>query len=113
MRVAARHPRFLVPLPGRGQFEWPTAQRVLHARELLEETDLSIEEVAHQCGFSTAALLRHHFQRTVGLSPNATAAPSPASPLIALDRPHWLAWLPGPDQQVFVVVADPDEHRLQ
>jgi AraC family transcriptional activator FtrA len=62
--------RRFVAETGTTPVRWLTAQRVLHARELLEETDLSIEEVAHRCGFSTAALLRHHFQRTVGLSPN-------------------------------------------
>ncbi|GAB3565042.1 helix-turn-helix domain-containing protein [Amycolatopsis endophytica] len=49
---------------------WLTTQRVLHARTLLEETTLSVEEIAHECGFSTGALLRHHFHRVVGVSPH-------------------------------------------
>ncbi|MEU4803396.1 helix-turn-helix domain-containing protein [Actinosynnema sp. NPDC023587] len=48
---------------------WLTTQRVLRARQLLEETRLSVESIAHQCGFGTAALLRHHFNAVVGLSP--------------------------------------------
>jgi AraC family transcriptional regulator, transcriptional activator FtrA len=49
---------------------WLTTQRVLRARQLLEETDLRVEEVAAHCGFGSAALLRHHFQRAVGVAPN-------------------------------------------
>ncbi|HEV7979649.1 GlxA family transcriptional regulator [Amycolatopsis sp.] len=49
---------------------WLSLQRVLHARHLLEETDLGVEEVARQCGFSTSALLRHHFHKIVGVPPN-------------------------------------------
>ncbi|MEV6520779.1 helix-turn-helix domain-containing protein [Longispora sp. NPDC051575] len=51
--------------PGR----WVALQRVLHARRLLEDTQLSVEEVAHACGFGTAALLRHHFHKLVGVAP--------------------------------------------
>ncbi|MFD0920314.1 GlxA family transcriptional regulator [Saccharopolyspora rosea] len=51
--------------PGR----WLTTQRVLHARRLLEDTRLGVDEIARECGFGTAALLRHHFRRVVGVSP--------------------------------------------
>ncbi|GIL38770.1 transcriptional regulator FtrA [Roseiterribacter gracilis] len=43
--------------------------RVERARELLESTALSIEEVATQSGFGAIATLRHHFQRRLGVSP--------------------------------------------
>ncbi len=49
--------------------EWLVRQRVLHALRLLEDTQLGIEEIARECGFSTAALLRHHFRRIVGVTP--------------------------------------------
>ncbi|NUT92845.1 MAG: helix-turn-helix domain-containing protein [Saccharothrix sp.] len=48
---------------------WLTTQRVLRARQLLEETSLGVEAIAHQCGFGTAALLRHHFNAVVGVAP--------------------------------------------
>ncbi len=48
---------------------WLTMQRVLHARRLLEETRLGVDEIARSCGFGTAALLRHHFRHSVGLTP--------------------------------------------
>lgn len=50
---------------------WINAQRVLRAQELLEESELSIEEVARASGFGQAVLLRHHFNRDVGISPAA------------------------------------------
>ena len=49
--------------------QWLTSQRVLRARHLLETTDLEVERVAHLSGFGTAAVLRHHFQRQLGVAP--------------------------------------------
>ncbi|MEV0436742.1 MULTISPECIES: helix-turn-helix domain-containing protein [Nocardia] len=49
--------------------KWLTTQRVLFAKHLLEATELPLERVADQCGFGSGALLRHHFQRQVGLAP--------------------------------------------
>ena len=51
--------------------KWLTSQRVLRARHLLEMTDLDIERIARESGFATAAVLRHHFQREIGLPPVA------------------------------------------
>lgn len=50
---------------------WINTQRVLRAQELLEESELTIEEVARAVGFGQAVLLRHHFNRDVGISPAA------------------------------------------
>jgi transcriptional regulator GlxA family with amidase domain len=49
--------------------KWLTMQRVLHAQRLLESTSLSVDEVAEQSGFGSAALLRHHFHKVVGVAP--------------------------------------------
>ena len=49
--------------------KWLTQQRVLRAQHLLEDTALSIEEIARSTGMGTGALLRHHFRRTVGVTP--------------------------------------------
>jgi transcriptional regulator GlxA family with amidase domain len=49
--------------------QWLTTQRILHARLLLETTSLPIDEVARQCGFGSATLLRHHFDAEVGVPP--------------------------------------------
>lgn len=50
---------------------WLTTQRVLRARQLLERTDRPIELVAHDVGFASATLLRHHFQERTGITPTA------------------------------------------
>lgn len=49
--------------------QWLVTQRVLHARRLLEDTALGIEQIARECGFGSAALLRHHFRNLVGVTP--------------------------------------------
>jgi len=51
--------------------DWITGQRVLLARQLLEETELGIEAVATRCGFGDAATLRHHFARRLGATPQS------------------------------------------
>jgi transcriptional regulator GlxA family with amidase domain len=50
---------------------WLTEQRILHAQRLLEETDQPVEAVAELAGFGSAAVLRHHFTRRVGTTPQA------------------------------------------
>jgi transcriptional regulator GlxA family with amidase domain len=51
--------------------QWLTGQRVERARRLLESTDLSIDRVAEQAGFGTAASLRQHLIAATGVSPHA------------------------------------------
>lgn len=53
---------------------WLTAQRVLAARRLLEETDLPVERVAERAGFGTAASLRLHLHAAIGVSPSSYRA---------------------------------------
>ncbi len=48
---------------------WITTQRVLRAEELLETTDRSIDWIAGEVGFGTAAMLRHHFTRARSVTP--------------------------------------------
>ncbi|OEV09415.1 AraC family transcriptional regulator [Streptomyces nanshensis] len=51
--------------------QWLTRQRVERARQLLEETELSVDVVAADAGFGTAASLRQHLHAAVGVSPSA------------------------------------------
>jgi len=53
---------------------WLTRQRVLHARRLLERTDLGVERIAEESGFGSAAVLRQNFARVLGTSPTAYRA---------------------------------------
>lgn len=48
---------------------WITSQRVLRAEELLETTDRSVDWIANEVGFGTAAMLRHHFTKARSVSP--------------------------------------------
>jgi transcriptional regulator GlxA family with amidase domain len=50
---------------------WLTQQRVQHAEHLLEQTDEPVERIAQLCGFGSATLLRHHFVRQRGTTPQA------------------------------------------
>ncbi|UJP40249.1 GlxA family transcriptional regulator [Cellulomonas palmilytica] len=49
---------------------WLTAARVDRARDLLERTTWSTDRIAHECGLGTAANMRLHFHRTIGVSPS-------------------------------------------
>jgi transcriptional regulator GlxA family with amidase domain len=56
---------------GTTPLDWITNQRVLLARQLLEDTPLTVEVVAARAGFGDAATMRHHFTRRVGATPQA------------------------------------------
>ncbi|MFC9946395.1 GlxA family transcriptional regulator [Streptomyces pratensis] len=49
--------------------QWLARQRVERARQLLESTDLSVDQVARDAGFGTATSLRQHVQAALGVSP--------------------------------------------
>ncbi|WP_411083215.1 GlxA family transcriptional regulator [Streptomyces sp. cmx-18-6] len=56
---------------GTTPYRWLLRQRVLLAQHLLETSDQTIDTIAGQTGFGTAATLRHQFVRTLGTTPNA------------------------------------------
>lgn len=51
--------------------QWLTKQRLARARNLLESTDLTVDQVALQIGFATATSLRQHLHAELGVSPLA------------------------------------------
>jgi transcriptional regulator GlxA family with amidase domain len=61
--------RRFVAETGTTPHRWLTTQRVLLARRLLEQTTLGVDAIAAECGFGSAALLRHHFRKAVGVAP--------------------------------------------
>ncbi|MQY25629.1 helix-turn-helix domain-containing protein [Nocardia aurantia] len=61
--------RRFVAETGTTPVKWLTTQRVLQAQHLLEDTALDLETIATRSGFGSAALLRHHFQRQIGIAP--------------------------------------------
>ena len=50
---------------------WLTGQRIPLAQQLLEETDLTVDEVAGRAGFGNATALRHHFRQWRSTTPLA------------------------------------------
>jgi AraC family transcriptional regulator, transcriptional activator FtrA len=56
---------------GTTPYSWLTAQRLLLAERLLEETDEPVEVVAERAGFGTAPVLRHHFGQHRRTTPQA------------------------------------------
>lgn len=79
LRVLARHARMSVRTftrrfreeTGSSPTEWLAAQRVEHARHLLEATDLSVDAIARRSGFGSAVSLRQRLHATVGVAPSA------------------------------------------
>ena len=65
-RNLARH---FVAITGTTPLRWLHDQRLHRAQELLETTDLGIDVIASRTGMGTAATLRRHFHRTVGVAP--------------------------------------------
>lgn len=61
--------RRFVAETGTTPHKWLVKQRVLQARTLLEESDLSVEQIADRVGFHSAVVLREHFRREVGIPP--------------------------------------------
>ncbi|MER7770937.1 helix-turn-helix domain-containing protein [Kitasatospora sp. NPDC096140] len=79
LRVLARHAglsqrtfmRRFTDETGTTPLQWMLNARLGRARELLETTDRSVEQVARDCGLGTAANLRLHFRRTLDTTPTA------------------------------------------
>ena len=57
-----------------GPLAWIHRERIHRAQELLERTDASVDAIALRCGMGTAATLRRHFRRAIGVSPTVYRA---------------------------------------
>ncbi|OCX29959.1 MULTISPECIES: transcriptional regulator FtrA [unclassified Bradyrhizobium] len=69
--------------------EWVLQERMTRARDLLEATAMSVEDVATAVGFGTADALRHHFRTRLDTSPmryRLDFAPKARPPLKAGQR---------------------------
>ncbi|MGA1837150.1 DJ-1/PfpI family protein [Herbiconiux sp. 11R-BC] len=65
-RTFSRH---FVEDTGYTPMQWVLRARIDLARELLERSDLGVEQIAHRVGLGTGANLRLHFKRILGTSP--------------------------------------------
>ncbi|KUH35420.1 MULTISPECIES: helix-turn-helix domain-containing protein [Streptomyces] len=79
--------RRLYEATGTTPLQWLLQQRIARAQTLLECTDLPVEQVGERSGLGTAANLRRHFTRTVGVSPTVYRRSFPAGGLTPSGRP--------------------------
>ncbi|MFS8047808.1 transcriptional regulator FtrA [Rhizobium sp. BR 314] len=63
--------RHISEATGMAPGQWLQRERIAYARELLEETTLSVETVAARSGFGTTTNFRQHFRAVVGLPPTS------------------------------------------
>ncbi|HWO67909.1 MAG TPA: helix-turn-helix domain-containing protein [Umezawaea sp.] len=63
--------RHFVAETGMPPMKWLAVARIDHAKQLLEQTDASIDEIARDSGLGTAANFRARFSQNCGLSPSA------------------------------------------
>lgn len=61
--------RHFVGAMGMPAGEWLLLERIRKAKQLLEESHFSVDEVAIRVGFGAAATLRNHFKAKLGTSP--------------------------------------------
>ncbi|MEV6626428.1 helix-turn-helix domain-containing protein [Amycolatopsis sp. NPDC051106] len=54
---------------GLSPLAWLRVQRIARAKELLETSELSVEDIARGAGFGTATNLRVQFRRATNVSP--------------------------------------------
>ncbi|SBT43390.1 helix-turn-helix domain-containing protein [Micromonospora auratinigra] len=63
--------RHFTAVTGTTPLQWLSTQRIRRAQELLENSGDSIDVIAGAAGMGSAATLRRHFHRTVGVTPDA------------------------------------------
>ncbi|TDE49902.1 helix-turn-helix domain-containing protein [Nonomuraea mesophila] len=69
--MSSRHlTRHFHSVAGTTPLQWLLMQRIRRAQELLETTDEGVDAIAAASGMGTAATLRRHFQRTIGVPPD-------------------------------------------
>ncbi len=56
---------------GLSPLRWLTQQRIERAQQLLEASDLPVDQIAAEVGFGTGASLRQHLHAALGVSPSA------------------------------------------
>lgn len=61
--------RHFQALTGQSVGQWLLHQRLRYCQQLLESSNLSIEQVAERCGFNSVVTLRHHFRQQFKVSP--------------------------------------------
>jgi AraC family transcriptional activator FtrA len=73
---------------GTTPYQWLLTQRLRRAQQLLETTDLPVEQIAQQSGFADATTLRKHFGRHLHTNPSAYRRSFALSPSAAPTAPR-------------------------
>ena len=77
--------------------------RCSRAETLLTRTDLTVDAVAHQCGFADVSHFSHRFSKIYGTFPSGYRAVGDQAPSVldhsGIRRLHRLLWLPGGQRQ--------------
>ena len=110
--MSSRHfSRRFREVTGTTPMKWLNHQRLTRVRELLEDTDLSIERIALQTGFGSPVTLRQRFAHHLRTSPSAYRRAFRSTQAV----PSWtatsddLAWLPeGVRRWVGLPIAGPE-----
>lgn len=55
---------------GTSPWRWVARRRIVRAQQLLEDSTLPVDQVAHRCGFATTVAFRRRFRETVHVSPS-------------------------------------------
>ena len=85
---------------------WLLTRRLRRAQELLETSDLSVEQVASRTGMGTATTLRRHFSQRLGVPPETYRRTfRPESPAHTAARQH--------DSSLYVSSWPRVDHGLQ
>ncbi|WP_212817446.1 helix-turn-helix domain-containing protein [Polymorphospora rubra] len=61
--------RHFTAVTGTSPLRWLHTERIRRAQELLETSDLSVEQIAARTGMGTATTLRRHFSHQLGVPP--------------------------------------------
>lgn len=62
--------RFFQKEMGCSPYQYIIKQRIKRAKELLQQRELSVSDVARQCGFSSHSQLNQHFRNLLGITPS-------------------------------------------
>jgi transcriptional regulator GlxA family with amidase domain len=71
---------------GTTPLQWILFSRIRHAQQLLEISQLSIDEVATKTGFDNPANFRERFRRTLGVSPKTYRRTFSSRPITISDQ---------------------------
>jgi len=69
-------------------YRYLSDRRLSHARWLLAETDRSLADIAHACGFSSPGNFSRAFQRATGTTPTRFREANKPAPLICTSAPE-------------------------